>query len=144
MSERPDWDTYFLNIAEAVALRGDCQRARVGVVIVDPSQRIVATGYNGTPSGGASCLAGDCPRAVSGVPGNTPDYSNCIALHAEQNAVAYATWHQTRGGTAYLSGGKLPCDMCWKLLLAAGVVRIVSHRGALDANSQTPLPPSVP
>lgn len=120
MTDRPWWDEYFMTIARAVAARGDCSRQQVGCVLVDVDQRIVSTGYNGTPPGDPSCLAGDCPAA----PGNGPDavYSNCIAVHAEQNAVAYAD--RTRNAiTAYVT--KAPCNMCDKLLRAAGIERIV-------------------
>lgn len=119
---RPSWDHYFLDIATAVAARGDCSRARHGAVIVR-DHRIVATGYNGTEPGGKSCLAGDCPRASSGVVSLTPDYSNCIASHAEQNAIAYGRIEEMRGATLYITGQ--PCDMCLKLISAAGIVRVV-------------------
>jgi dCMP deaminase len=59
---RPDFDEYYMDIAQAVAKRGDCTRRQVGAVIVDLENRIVSTGYNGTPPGGPSCLKGDCPR----------------------------------------------------------------------------------
>lgn len=119
---RPGWDDYFLDIAEAVAARADCRRAQHGAVIVK-DRRIVSTGYNGSPAGGASCLAGECPRgllSMAEIPANHADYSNCIALHAEQNAIAYA---RERGDTIYITGQ--PCDMCWKLIAAAGIRRIV-------------------
>lgn len=67
MNARPDWDTYFLGIAEAVAVRGECTRRQVGAVIVDPVRhRIVegGTGYNGAPAGMPSCLDGACPRGL--------------------------------------------------------------------------------
>jgi dCMP deaminase len=124
---RPDWDTYFAAIAVAVSARADCRRARHGCVIVDDQQRIVSTGYNGSPVGDErSCLAGDCPRGLMStdeVRHNAADYSNCIALHAEANAVAYGDGARMRGGTAYITGP--PCDMCAKLLAAAGLTRIV-------------------
>jgi dCMP deaminase len=119
---RPDWDSYFLDIARAVAARADCRRAQHGCVLVDGERRIVSTGYNGSPHGGPSCLAGDCPRGLKSpddVAHNHGDYSDCIALHAEQNAVAYADRSRTGGGTAYITGA--PCDMCGKVLMAAGV-----------------------
>lgn len=60
--ERPNWHTYFLGIARAVAARADCTRRQVGAVIVDEDHRILATGYNGSAPGGPSCLKGECPR----------------------------------------------------------------------------------
>lgn len=125
--ERPDWDSYFLAIARAVAARAECSRAMHGAVIVR-TNRIVATGYNGTPSGSPlSCLRGDCPRATSSVAHRVGDYSNCIAVHAEQNAVSYARYEDLRGSTIYITGA--PCDMCSKLIAAAGIERVV-HGGA--------------
>lgn len=122
---RPDWDDYFSGIATSVSRRADCRRARHGAVIVK-DHRIVSTGYNGSPSGGPSCLAGECPRghiSKQDLPPNSADYSNCIALHAEQNAIAYADRAETAGATIYITGA--PCDMCSKLIAAAGIVRIV-------------------
>lgn len=92
---RPDWDDYFLGIAEAVARRADCRRRHVGAVLV-ANNRIVATGYNGAPSGGPSCLAGQCPRGLldsaAVAPGSSYDTGagSCVALHAEQNCLLYA------------------------------------------------------
>lgn len=125
LSERPDWDTYFLAIAKAVSVRADCRRAQHGAVIVDRAHRIISTGYNGGPPGGPSCLAGECPRGMLSsdeLAHLTPDYSNCIALHAEMNAIAYAG-RDTRGATIYVTGK--PCDMCAKMIRAAGIERIV-------------------
>lgn len=60
---RPDWDTYFLGIAKAVAARADCTRRRIGAVIVDADHRIISAGYNGAPPGKPGCLSeGACPR----------------------------------------------------------------------------------
>lgn len=76
---RPGWDTYFLGIAEAVSVRGECTRRQVGAVIVDSRRhRIVegGTGYNGAPAGKPSCLDGACPRGLhypAGVDGS-PTY----------------------------------------------------------------------
>jgi len=134
-NSRPGWDVYFLGIAEAVAARADCRRARFGSVIVDVHHRIVATGYNGAPPGEGSCLAGECPRGLrtyEETPGfhqGNHDYSDCIALHSEANAVANADPSRCRGATIYLAridGDSLPlCDMCGKLIRAAGITRVV-------------------
>lgn len=123
---RPGWNEYFFGIAEAVAQRADCSKARYGAVIVN-GHRIVATGYNGSPPGSPkSCLAGDCPRAAKPHGSGTDDYSDCIALHAEQNAIANANWAETRGAAIYIWGNphRPPCDMCGKLIEAAGIERI--------------------
>lgn len=120
-----------MGITHAVAARADCTRARVGAVIVASDRRIVATGYNGGPSGGPSCLAGDCPRGrlslTEAPPGGS--YGNCISLHAEQNAIAYADHRDTDGGTIYIT--RPPCDMCAKLIQAAGIVRVVFPEGTV-------------
>jgi dCMP deaminase len=123
---RPSWDEYFIAIAVAVSARADCRRARHGAVIVK-NRRIVSSGYNGTPAGSSlSCLNGDCPRGLltdAELAHNHADYSNCIGIHAEQNAIAYASRADTEGGTIYITGK--PCDLCAKLIAAAGIVRTV-------------------
>lgn len=115
-----------------VSLRADCTRRQAGCVIVR-NNRIVSTGYNGSPPGLPGCLSdGACPRgrhSYDEVPAFS-EYSNCIALHAEQNAVAYASYDATAGGTAYLTDE--PCDMCTKTLRAAGLLRVVYPDGELS------------
>lgn len=126
---RPDWDTYFLGIATAVAARADCTRRKVGAVIITPDKRIVSTGYNGAPTGGPSCLKGECPRASSGVPGLSSYDTGpgaCIALHAEANALLYADRADRIGSTLYITCE--PCDGCMRLIKGSGISRIV-HAG---------------
>ena len=119
---RPTWDAYFLSIAIAVSARADCQRRRHGAVIVDRFNRVIATGYNGTPPGDErSCIGGDCPRALSDAPHNEGTYDDCIALHAEQNAIANAA-RDMRGGRIFVTGE--PCGMCSKLVAAAGLTAV--------------------
>lgn len=88
--DRPDWDQYFLGVAKAVAARADCRRRKVGAVIVCSSNRIWATGYNGTPENKQTgCLSGACSRGLlthKELPAYS-DYSNCISVHAEENAL---------------------------------------------------------
>lgn len=116
---RPDWDTYFLGIAEAVAARSDCERSRVGAVVVK-ERRIRATGYNGAPAGAPGCL--DCPRRTSSVaPGS--DYSNCVAVHAEANALLYCDRGDLPGAVLYIT--REPCYACSKLIAATGVERVI-------------------
>lgn len=124
---RPTWDSYFLNIAGAVAWRADCSRRKVGAVVVR-DHRIISTGYNGSPPGGPSCLAGKCPRAKSLVePGSSYDTGPgaCIAVHAEANALLYAGRDGCLGSTLYLTCP--PCDGCQRLIDACGIARVVYY-----------------
>jgi dCMP deaminase len=133
----PSWDEYFLNIATAVATRAKCTRRRVGAVLV-LDRRIIATGYNGAAPGHPDCLEGACPRgrlSYDEVPGlgdydrpGTPGF--CIAIHAEVNALLFAT-RDTKGATAYITDP--PCPGCRKALAAAGIVRAVWPQGEHDA-----------
>lgn len=126
---RPAWNDYFLAIAKAVSARADCRRAQHGCVIVK-NNRIVATGYNGSHPGGPSCIAGECPRGLLSpdeLAHLSADYSNCIALHAEQNAVAFASRYDTEGATMVITGE--PCNMCTKLMRAAGILRVIWPTG---------------
>ena len=123
---RPDWGDWAMSIAEAVAARADCSRAQVGAVIMTADMRIVATGYNGAPSGTPGCLtSGACPRATVG-----KDYGSsydtgpgaCISIHAEANAIIRASWTDMEGST--LTTTKRPCDGCWKLIRATPLARV--------------------
>lgn len=127
-TSRVCWDCYFLAICDAVAQRADCRRAQHGCVIVK-DHRVASTGYNGSPSGGPSCLAGECPRGLlsNAECRSLTSYENCIALHAEQNAIAYSSGQDTRGATLYVTGAQ--CDMCRKLTQAAGIARVVWPTG---------------
>jgi len=119
---RPDWDTYFLGIARAVSARSDCERDRVGAVVVK-DRRVRATGYNGAPAGKPGCIS--CPRRLSGVePGS--DYGNCVALHAEANALLYCDREDLIGATLYIT--RAPCYACSKLIDGAGITCVIYPR----------------
>ncbi|MES9589994.1 deaminase [Streptomyces sp. NPDC094045] len=123
---RPDWDDYFLGIAQAVARRGDCLRTRVGAVLVGTDRRLAATGYNGSPPGAPSCLAGGCSRCLSDTPSGT-DYGTCIETHAEANCLLFADWPSCQGATLYIT--RAPCSDCSKLIRSAGIARVVYPSG---------------
>jgi dCMP deaminase len=126
---RPDWSTYFLGIAEAVAERSDCRRAKVGAVIVDMQRRIISTGYPGTVPGKPGCLDGACPRgklSPEECPPGTP-YDNCISQHAEVNALLRSDYSRHTGGTIYIT--REPCNWCRKLIAASGLHRAVWRAG---------------
>lgn len=129
---RPDWDTYYLNIAEAVSKRADCTRRQVGALIVKGS-RIVSTGYNGAPAKKPGCLTeGACPRGIMSFedipPGSSYDTGSgsCIALHAEQNAIIRAGLECYRS-TLYITDE--PCDGCDRLIQGSGIIRVVYPGG---------------
>lgn len=119
-TERPTFDEYFLGIAVAVAKRSDCQRDKVGAVVVN-GKRIRATGYNGAPSGAPGCET--CPRRTSGCqPGSS--YDNCVAIHAEANALLHCDRADLIGATLYVT--RSACYGCRKLILGAGIERVVT------------------
>lgn len=125
-TERPDWDTYYIGIARAVSLRGECSRRQVGAVIVK-DHTIISTGYNGAPPGADSCLSGHCPRAKSNAkPGTDYAQTGCTAIHAETNAIMRAGLANCVGATIYVT--EPPCVLCLPLIQAAGIVRTVPKR----------------
>jgi dCMP deaminase len=127
---RPTWTEYGLLLAEAASTRADCTRRQVGAVIMDRAHRIVATGYNGGPPGGKSCLKGECPRGQSTVePGTSYDTGAgvCIALHAEQNALLRASWDEMQESTIYVTHE--PCGGCWRMIQGTPLVRVVFPEG---------------
>jgi len=120
---RPDWDQYFLQVAQVVAKRSTCLRRQIGAVIVR-ERRILATGYNGAPSGLAHCLDIGCLRDQLGIPSGTRT-ELCRALHSEMNAIIQAAQHgvSTKGATLYCT--HQPCSVCARMLINAGVRRVV-------------------
>lgn len=125
--DRPDWDTYFLGIAEAASARSDCIRRQVGAVVVQ-DRRVRGTGYNGSPAGEPGCES--CPRRTSTVPpGASYDTGPgaCVAVHAEANALLHTDRADLIGATLYLTDP--PCDGCTKLIAGAGIKRVVSPTG---------------
>lgn len=130
---RPDKDSYFLGIAEAVAARSTCLRRQYGAVIVKNGV-IVSTGYNGSPRHATNCCdAGECWRAAHNIP-HGERYEMCQAVHAEANAIINANRADMEGATLYLVGlenGKRvekpePCLLCRKLIQNAQIRRVES------------------
>jgi dCMP deaminase len=118
-----DWDHYFLNIARETARRSNCVRRQHGAVIVR-KRRIRSTGYNGPPSGHPHCDAGACPRAGSeSVSGWGHD--DCVAIHAEANAILYSSPEEREGATIYITG--VPCFGCAKLIANSGISEVVAE-----------------
>ncbi|NLW24127.1 MAG: cytidine deaminase [Clostridia bacterium] len=120
---RPDWDHYFMEITEVVAKRSTCLRRQVGAVIAK-DKHILASGYNGAPSGLAHCAEVGCLRENLSIP-HGERHELCRGIHAEQNAIIQAAYHgvSIRGATLYTT--TFPCVLCAKMLVNAGITRIV-------------------
>jgi dCMP deaminase len=120
---RPDWDTYFMQIAAVVASRANCLRRKVAAIVVS-DHRIISTGYNGTPRGVRNCFEGGCPRCSGKAPSGT-SLEECICVHAEQNAICQAAYYGIRlaGATIYVTIS--PCLTCAKLIINAGIKEVV-------------------
>jgi len=129
---RPDIDEYFLKIASVVAERSTCRRHHIGAVAVK-DKHILATGYNGAPSGFKDCLELGCLRDELGIPSGTRQ-EICRGTHAEQNVIIQATLHGVSldGSTIYAT--HTPCNQCGKMLVNAKIKRYVSF-GRYDDNS---------
>lgn len=123
--QRPSWDQYFLDITEAVAKRGTCDRGRCGSIIVR-DKRILTTGYVGSPAGLPHC--DEVGHEMHEVIHDTGTHSkHCIrTIHAEQNALIQAArcGIAVEGATIYTK--MMPCPICAKLIINAGIVRVVS------------------
>ena len=120
---RPDWDTYFMRITKWVATRSSCLRRSVGAVLVK-DKRILATGYNGAPAGMAHCEEAGCLRDQLHIPSGER-HELCRGLHAEQNAIIQAARQGTEIKDSTLYCTTAPCSLCAKMLINAGVTRIV-------------------
>lgn len=118
---RPELDDYFMEIAKVVASRSTCLRRKAGAVFVK-DKRILSTGYNGVPKGLPHCENTGCPRAD--YPSGT-HHELCRAVHSEQNAIVQAAIHgvSIEGATLYCT--HQPCALCAKMLINAGIVRVV-------------------
>lgn len=124
--ERISKDHYFMKIAEVVALRSTCIKRQVGAVLVKDSH-ILSTGYNGAPSGFKHCTFETCVRKNL-KSGERPEL--CRGVHAEINCVIQAAIHGTSiKGNTTLYSTHFPCMSCLKLLINAGINRIVYKEG---------------
>ena len=128
---RPSWEEYFMDITHLVAKRSTCLRRQVGALLVK-DKKILATGYNGAPSRLEHCLDIGCLRQKQGIPSGER-HELCRGLHAEQNAIIQAAYHgvEIRGATLYCTNH--PCIICSKMIINAGIQRIVYEDGYADA-----------
>ena len=139
--KRVDKENYYLDIAETVLERSTCMRRCYGAIIVK-NDEIVSTGYNGAPRGRKNCIdLGYCTREAMKVP-RGQRYELCRSVHAEQNAIISAARRDMLGSTLYLvgrefsTGNLLPdassCSMCRRLIINAGIERVVIRSTATE------------
>ena len=131
--ERPSWDEYFMDITSLVARRSTCMRRQVGAVMVK-EKNILATGYNGTPSGIKHCDVTGCLREQLNVPSGER-HELCRGLHAEQNAIIQAARHGVNISDSVLYCTNSPCIICTKMLINAGIRKVVYLQGYSDSLS---------
>lgn len=136
--KRTDKENYYLDIAETVMERSTCLRRKYGAIIV-LNDEIISTGYNGAPRGRKNC--GDleyCTRENLKIPSGER-YELCRSVHAEANAIISAARRDMIGATLYLTGtdaqtgellaGTTPCTMCRRLIINAGISKVVCRTG---------------
>lgn len=122
-TNRPSWDEYFVSIAVLASNRSNCLRKKVGCIIVKDN-RILSTGYNGTPKGIKNCLDGGCERCK-----NRDKYKSgeglelCVCLHAEENSLLFASFQEIKGATLYCT--HFPCLSCAKKIIQCEIKDIV-------------------
>lgn len=138
-------DEYYLDIAYAVCKRSNCIKRHYGAVIVK-NDKIIATGYNGSPRGEANCCdLGICKRLYK--PSNSGDYAECHSVHAEMNALLQANRDELEGSTLYLAGEEFnknnqeqgdftydrleecsPCPICDRMIRNSGIKNIITKK----------------
>lgn len=131
--DRPSWENYFMDIAQRVATRSTCLRRAVGAVVVK-DKRILTTGYNGAPSNVRHCLESGCLREKLNV-ASGQRHELCRGIHAEQNAIIQAALHGVSIKDATLYCTNLPCAICAKMIINAGIKKIIYLSGYADALS---------
>jgi dCMP deaminase len=119
MSAKPSFDEIYMELAEKLALRSHCVKAQVGAVLTKDT-RIVSLGYNGPPAGTHNCdqewPEHGCPRDSKG--------SCSLALHAEQNAILYATRNNVSMQDATLYVTLSPCISCARVIFTTGIKKV--------------------
>lgn len=131
---RPSWSEYFMSITKMVARRSTCMRRKVGAILVK-DKRILATGYNGAPARLRHCGEVGCLREDGSVPSGER-HELCRGLHAEQNAIIQAAYHgiSISGSTLYCTNK--PCAICSKMIINAGIRKIIYEEGYNDTLSE--------
>ena len=128
--DRPSWETYFMDIVSLVSKRSTCLRRSVGSAIIK-DKRVLSTGYNGAPTGIRHCRETGCIREEMNLPSGER-HELCRGIHAEQNAIIQAALHgvSIKGATLFCTN--LPCAICAKMIINAGIEKIIHQDGYAD------------
>jgi deoxycytidylate deaminase len=131
---RPSWDEYFMKLAALVAERSTCLRHNIGAIIVR-DKRLIASGYNGSAKGMPNCIEVGCLKDELGIKTGT-GHETCRAVHAEQNAIIQGATHgiSVEGTTMYCT--HTPCTLCARMIVNAGIVRVVSYHDYSDESAR--------
>lgn len=151
-------DRYYLNIAEAVAMKSTCMRRMYGAIIVK-NDEIISTGYNGSPRGCLNCNEVGCIREAFGTRKGDA-YNLCASVHAEQNAIISASRRDMIGATIYIVGVNAlrpllgaepkdpseykhyadpsPCLLCHRLIVNSGIIRAVGIKNVEGTDQAEP------
>ncbi|HEU4821835.1 MAG TPA: dCMP deaminase family protein [Nitrososphaeraceae archaeon] len=122
------WDEYFIQVAKLISKRSSCLVKQFGAVITK-NNRIISTGYNGTPSQFLNCNQGGCERCGNRIKGKIKtgeQLEKCLCIHAEASAILQNS-KECQGSTLYVTGE--PCIQCAKLILSVGIQRVVCFEG---------------
>jgi dCMP deaminase len=130
MKQRPSWEEYFSDITKLVSTRSTCTRRKVGAILVR-NKRVLTTGYNGAPTGVSHCLDVGCLRDKMDIPSGQR-HELCRGLHAEQNAIIQAATHGISVDGADLYCTNLPCIICTKMIINAGIKKVYYLAGYAD------------
>lgn len=118
-------DTKWLDACDKMAsIFSTCSKRQYCAIILDKNGRVCGFGYNGSPPGHAHCNDGHCPRLQDNSPSGSV-YDNCIANHAEANALLWSDTSARQGGVLYVNGP--PCFSCCKLIASSGISRVVFY-----------------
>lgn len=127
---RPTWPEYFMAITRLVANRSTCLRRHVGAILVK-DKRILASGYNGAPSGMKHCEEVGCIRENTSVPSGER-HELCRGLHAEQNVIIQAAHYGIPINGSILYCTNKPCVICTKMIINSGIIKIYYEEGYDD------------
>lgn len=132
---RPDWQLYFMRLAFLAGSRSNCRKRRVGAIVVSDDNRVLATGYNGTPSSALNCRDGGCRRCADSRVAQGQDLEQCLCLHAESNAVLEIGRKKCANSTIYVTCK--PCLSCAKMLCQVSVRCVIYYDDYASSYTQT-------